>query len=211
MLKRIQRILNNLSTHISLYQFFSGGLATVGGLVVYCMARANDWIKGYGALGIFFAVIIGMLVIVLMCLVVVHIRYKWFYAEAVRGWERRVQNINPLDNDFNAVRIKISDLVHPVTRKILNKKFTDCELIGPENIIFSDTSGNSAVWKVKFGNCNLIVFDPKKITSMAMANFVVIENPNIFRGEIWNCNIFIPPNLLDTFKKMGMTPLTCEN
>lgn len=48
--------------------------------------------------------------------------------------------INPLDPMFTARRLRIVDLAPPVGAFIDNKTFTDCEIIGPANVMFAGCS-----------------------------------------------------------------------
>jgi hypothetical protein len=48
--------------------------------------------------------------------------------------------INPLDNMFTGRRLRLVDLAPPVGAFIENRTFTDCEIIGPANVMFEGCS-----------------------------------------------------------------------
>lgn len=48
--------------------------------------------------------------------------------------------INPLARTFERVRIRVTDLSPPLGNIIANKSFTDCDIIGPANVVFFECS-----------------------------------------------------------------------
>ncbi len=129
-------------------------------------------------------------------------KYMWVLAGATIKWQEQVSSINPLDTEFTKQRIKIQDLAHPINKEIRNKKFTDCELIGPANVLFQD----AVVHDPAFRDCEVVVF--REGIQMHSNNLIVFIQPNITRGTISNCTIYISPNLVTTFTQMGANIIT---
>lgn len=114
-------------------------------------------------------------------------------AQAISKWQSEVDQINPLDEEFNRKRIDILSFKHPISNRIEGKIFSNCQLIGPCNIIFSGSRASH----VTFTNCDLITINTKTV----LYNCVLFDNISIFGGEIVNCTIFIPPNMVESFKQ----------
>lgn len=76
----------------------------------------------------------------LILLLVAWFRQAWVKASAVRAWkDRQTDNINPLDSEFVKKRIRLGDLASPINNTISDKRFIDCEIIGPVNVVLSGT------------------------------------------------------------------------
>jgi len=43
--------------------------------------------------------------------------------------------IDPMQSVFERKRILITDLLPPIGRSIVGKSFTDCEIVGPANVV----------------------------------------------------------------------------
>jgi hypothetical protein len=68
---------------------------------------------------------------------------------------------DPMDDIFQNKRIKITDLVNPYDQVVMNKKFINCELIGPANIFIVFTNA-------KFANNNFDKSDAVEIRDNAL-------------------------------------------
>src|SRR5262249_28919652 len=123
------------------------------------------------------------------------LRERWAYASATNKWKKDVHGINPLEREFNKLIIKISDLAHPMTKKIAGKRFIDCELIGPATFY----AVNGSMTNVGFIDCDIVVLHP----TAHLANVIVLEDVEVISGKIYNCTIYIPQGDIPTFKKMG--------
>jgi hypothetical protein len=186
------RIANNWTRIVSL-----GG----GAAMIY-LSTITGWLSALGAAGIFGASVLTVIVIWLgiAAAQVLRIKVRTQKAEldAFNKWKEQVSQINPLSSNYNGIRIAINDLVHPIRRSIENKTFTDCELIGPSNLVLI---GNGNYVNVEFNNCYIVVLKPAD--RILMHNAVRLSNVNIFRSAIWNATIFISGRDVKTFAAMG--------
>lgn len=129
-------------------------------------------------------------------------RKKFAESAAIARWSEKVDAVNPLDTAFNNKRISVSDLANPITRRISGKKFTECELVGPANLVLLN---NIRVFGVGFGECDVVVGRD----NVYIANAIAAEDIQVVGGMIYRCTIIIPPNLVSTFSAMpGVTFLT---
>ena len=102
-------------------------------------------------------------------------------AAAIERWKEKVDSFNPLDPEFTRKRIKILDLMHPVSQKIERKRLIDCELIGPANIVFTGTSKNKAALSgVSFYNCEVVVAKENSF----IQNVAIMEDVEMIGGSI---------------------------
>lgn len=161
-------------------------------------ASAMEIFKQYAplswiAVGLFFG---GCFVLVYYILQLA-LRYKT-ERDLMQNYKERNTSVNPLDDNFNKLRIKIADLAHPLTKKIENKKFINCQLIGPANIVMM---GRGNLDSVAFLACDVIVIKEQS----NIHNVIPLENVVIIGGEISNCTIYIVKQQADQFKLMGAT------
>jgi MFS family permease len=199
--KRLQRFLEILSTHISLWQALGlGGLLTGGALSAW-FATASMWLDGYGPIGWWYAVLIGAVLGLLVGIAGALLRYVVILGGATRKWSETVDRINPLDPQYNRQRINLADLAHPVSRRISNKTFVDCDLIGPVNLLLMQ---NIHLTEMGFVDCDIVVAKP----NTPIRNVIGVENITLLRGRIYRCVIVIPPVLVSTFQEMGATFIT---
>ena len=119
-------------------------------------------------------------------------------AGAVEKWKEQTDAVNPLDTEFHRMRIKIADLAHPVSKRVSNKRFIDCQLMGPSNLIII---GKTSISNMDFTNCDLVVVNNKKATPIN--NALLIEECQIIGGEIISCTIYIPPEMINLFRGFG--------
>jgi hypothetical protein len=116
-------------------------------------------------------------------------------------WRDRVDAVNPLALEFTRQRIRLQDIANPITKRIANKQFIDCELLGPANIVASKNSKLSGIGMV---NCDFIVMQP----DTPVHNVIVIEDTTIFGGHLLQCTVFVPPVLVKSFAEMGVKFVT---
>lgn len=208
MFEVFQKWLDRTESRISLASFIwmGSGMITLGGIGAY-VGILTSWINAYGAFGWLCSALFLMFSSALLVLLIAHVRLKWNTASATRKWQEEVSYINPLETEFSKKRINIQDLAHPITNKISDKKFTNCQLIGPANIIFS--GGQGMMYNTEFINCELVVMKDR-IPNLQYENFVFLDKCSIVGGEVINCVLFIPLAKLNDFKNMGLKPLSFE-
>src|SRR5262249_41363838 len=154
--KRLQDWSNEFTTHITPWRALGlGSIVAVAALTGF-IANATYWIQPLGPIAYWVAALLAMYIATLIVNGFAKLRVSWHSAAAIDKWKSDVATINPLDKEFNRIRIKWSDLVHPITNRIKNKTFVDCELIGPANIgpMSSDFSD------CHFYNCDVVVVYP---------------------------------------------------
>ena len=111
-------------------------------------------------------------------------------------WQEAVNLFNPLAADFNRLRIRISELADPVTNRIADKVLTNCDLIGPANIVFLS---RCQLTRVGFINCDVIAARPDTVVQ----NAVGMEGVTMTGGRIANATIIVQENMIPTFAAMG--------
>ncbi len=119
-------------------------------------------------------------------------------AVAVEKWKERVDDVNPLAPEFHTKRLRVSDIAHPITRRIARKRFIDCELMGPANLLFHQNVHATGVMMM---NCDLVVVNG--MAGLPVFNVIVVEDVTILNGTIGLCTLFIPPGLVPQFAAMG--------
>lgn len=85
----------------------------------------------------------------LLCMAIVYAlagwgRGVWVTANIRNRFYRQSDRFNPLDTIFQRQRIDITDLCNPMEQVVKGKKFLDCEMIGPANILFLYSAPGSA-------------------------------------------------------------------
>jgi len=198
MWNRVQRFAEILTTHIQLWQWFGlGGVLTVGAVTAF-IARATDWVAAYGPIGWWGAALAAMLVATLIGMGIARLALWLAYRSAVDKWKQSVDGVNPLSPQFQGLRLRISDIAHPITHKVENKRFLDCEIIGPANLLLT---GNGVWQDSSFLDCNIVPLRNK--VRITLANFIIMDAVHVINCKLWNCVLFMPPQVVPEFEKMG--------
>lgn len=166
-----------------------------GGGMSY-LATLTAWASAAGPLGIG---VIGLTTALLTNLLLAwaqakraQARERNVLAEITQNWVTKSDVINPLNPEFHRVRINISELRHPVYPVIERKRFIDCQLVGPANLVINGGSITSAA----FSNCDLVLVKE----NAKVMNAVMLDNCQIYGGELVNVTIIIQPRMLQSFK-----------
>jgi hypothetical protein len=164
--------------------------------------KASAWLNVYGPIAWWSASLGGALIIVLLFWCTGKARYVWVMSSAATKWKEKVSSINPLDNIFTGLRIKISDFSPPLRNFLIrNKTFVDCELCGPGVVAFN---GNSTLNNPHFQDCDFV-----KIKDTAtISNALFFDNITITRGTLFNLTVLIPETLYNTIPTTGLNWLT---
>lgn len=110
-------------------------------------------------------------------------------AEAIGNWRVVVDTINPLDTEFHKKKIKLTDMIHPGTKSISRKSFTNCQIIGPINIfMYSHITMND----ITFNRCDFIA--TKELFSASC--ITTVEYTTFLQCEFIDCTIFAPPGIV---------------
>lgn len=163
------------------------------GAVTGYLSSSVAWIsQNLGAFGFVAIGILSFLLTSLSLALVGVFREKLALASAARTWNLVVDRINPLHTAFQGERIRISDIAHPVTKRIKGKGFTNCEFHGPDNIAIA----GGILSGVTFSNCDFVIIKENVIVN----NVKVFENCQIIGGRIWNCTVFLTQEIIDELK-----------
>jgi hypothetical protein len=117
------------------------------------------------------------------------VRLNWAQATATEKWKERVDTINPLEDTFRGQRIRLADLVSPVTGEIGDKTFVDCELLGPINLaVMASQPGSGSMQHVSFYSCDWVVTRE----GAKLFNAVALRDCNLLRGKVHKVTFFMP-------------------
>ena len=113
--------------------------------------------------------------------------------------------MNPLAPEFTRQRIRLADIAHPVTNRIRNKRFVDCDLLGPATIVLSSTRPSGFQMNgTGLGNCDIVVTTQRPFIN----NVIVLEDVHIIGGDILKCTVYIHPSMVDLFDLPGANFVT---
>jgi len=166
------------------------------GVITGWLSGGVEWISQFGWFGWWISFLIGTLLSALCLAALAWMWSLWSNTRARRKWSQQTDQINPLDPEFTRRRIKLIDLANPLSRRIVRKKFIDCELMGPANLVVIGASSFNAV---AFQNCDIVVLREDG----QIANVIGLEQVDVLGGSIWQCTLFIRPALVPAFKEMG--------
>jgi hypothetical protein len=204
MRERLAKIFERATSRLDTAGYIWTGFTLVSTFVTAHFASANNWIASFGAIGYWSAGLLGGLVVALIGLVIARIRLWWLTGGAIDKWKKDVSSVNPLDDQFTKLRLRLSDLAHPITKKISNKTLVNCELMGPANVI---VTGNGGFNSAAFMNCDIVVLRPPP-PEIPVHNCIVLDNVHVIGGSIWNVTLLIPREMVHTFENMGAKILT---
>lgn len=187
MWERVQKFFDRFESRWSLLSLFIASGAA--GVVTGWIASGAEWVNQYGRLGWWSAFLLGFAISAWGLAGISWARSQWTKGSAIRKWKEDVSSFNPLDSEFTKLRMRISDLVNPITQRIADKRLTDCELIGPANVAFL---GVGNMYGTTFMNCDVVAVRADAL----IRNVVVFENVEIVRGRLFNCTVFVPPAVL---------------
>lgn len=128
-----------------------------------------------------------------------------FQLAAIRKeWRDKIENINPLDENFHGKRISIASLATPFINTIDNKSFSDCDLVGPATVIVTGERGS--VIGNGFFECVFVTLRPRPILSGR--SIIFIRNCHIINCRLIGCIVLVQHNAVEAFRQQGMVPVT---
>ena len=196
----VDRFVDRIGYWYGAYSVLAGG--SVVGLTAGWIASYSSWMKKFGAIGWFMTGLISFLLFALAALCLAAARQKWVSTSVTLRWNEKVDNFNPLERDFQRKRMKFHDLASPMGRNVTGKRIRDCELIGPANVfIYRDVELHSN----KFDSCVFVVLWPDADGKLLTGDAVILEATKIDDSVICGVTIMIPPQLVPTFREMGVT------
>jgi hypothetical protein len=191
--ERLDKWTNRVSSAYTLWPLIPVG--AMSGLVAYLSAGVN-WINQMGAFG---WALVGVLTFAILSASLLGFsvaKEKWTHAKIARDKAAPSDSVNPLESEFTKRRIRLSDMVRPSTQRIVDKTFTDCQLLGPMMIspVFG-TEFNGTT----FVNCNWVVVKPGLIY-----NVIGLERVKVRGGDLSDVTILVPEDGLEMIRALGV-------
>ncbi len=192
---RFSRFLDRLESRIALFTLFGGGavVSVIGGLI----ASATVWLEPYAPFAYFLASIITGIAFAILLWVALKVRDQWIAGTFRKQWLKQADSVNPLDLEFQRKQISLIEIIDKSTRTIKNKKFTDCNLIGPANIMLYR---GCTFFDISFVNCDFVCVYSKNKKSALIYNVIPLDHVKIQGGSLVNCTIFVSQDELNLFK-----------
>jgi hypothetical protein len=161
------------------------------GVLAAYLSRGVAAINAYGPFGWLMAGLVAFLLSAVAIYAAALAFDRFSAALARRKWARDVDSVNPLDVEFNRKRLKLEDLVHPASGRIVRKRFVECQLLGPANIIMM---GQGFMNGTGFVNCDIVIHrDP-----VFIYNAIVLQDVEVIGGEIIKCTVYITQEMFDS-------------
>lgn len=165
--------------------------ASIGGALMAWLSTTVETVNRFGAFGWASVGLVAFLIIAVGLAAIGFCREKVAFARATQNWNVKVDKVNPLRQTFENERLSVGDLSHPITKRVIRKTFRNCEIFGPQNILFTGCSLN----KVSYYNCDFVII----VDSFQFMNARIFENCQLIDTEIWDCTIFAPQEMYDNF------------
>jgi hypothetical protein len=193
MWEKVQKLLDRIESRWALWGLLGGGgIVTVAGS---WLASSSAWLHQYGPYAWLVAGLLCGLLFAGIFSLLAWSRIKLAHAAAVRKWTNQVAStVNPLEREYHKKRILWSDLVHPVSRQIEQKQFTDCELIGPINIMLL---ADIEMSHVTYMNCDFVLVSDEVLAY----NTIGLSGIVMRGGSVSSTTFFIHPRNLEPFKR----------
>jgi hypothetical protein len=189
----------------NLLTFWPLAPAGVIGVMLGYFSTGIAWINQFGAFGWLAVGVLGFVLTAVGMLAVALAWEKWATAKATIKWQKDVDQFNPLDTEFTRRRMRVQELAHPITRRIIGKRIIECELFGPATIVLR---GRTRLDDSTFLNCDFMILKDDAITHNYPIMFI---DCTILETEISNCTVLINQELYDsTFASMGLASITYE-
>jgi hypothetical protein len=187
-LGRLNRILESISAHLTLYTAF--GIGTAVSVLIAWAAHATEQLKPYAPFSWAFGALVGALFFAALFWLVSKGRSLWISSTITRTFHQiKAPTTNPLEPVFQTQRINISELASPVNRLIANKTFMDCEIIGPANLILAATHpGGGSMNQCNFINCVAVGVRDRGAVPFGL----FLQDCTFLRCRLFGVVLFIP-------------------
>jgi hypothetical protein len=197
MWEKLQKFLDRAESRYSLWQAFkAASILGSGGALSGILSSTVAQISRYGWFGWWSAFLVGCVLTASAMALFATFKLRLAQAGIVNKWKDQVDSVNPLDSEFFKKRIKLLDLTHPLTRKITHKRFTDCQLVGPANLLIMS---NNTLSHISFQNCDYIVTKRE----LFLYNAIGLDHVTVIGGEIIDATIFLHPDALGLMEQSG--------
>ena len=192
----IEKWSGRASNAYTLWPLLPVGIAS--GMMVY-LSTGVTWISQFGAFGWATTGILSFLVLSGATFLAGAAREKFVYAKIAREKAAPGDSVNPIEREFTKKRINLIDLVRPSTSYIKDKTFTDCQLIGPMNVILDGVTISGS----GFINCNWAVVK----SNITIFNAVALTNVTIRGGDISDLTILVPEGGIEMLRQFPVSPI----
>lgn len=207
MWERLQKLLDRVESRYALYLAATarGGTVVGVGAVSGMLSSGVAWLNQFGWFGWWAAFLLGAFLTSVVFALLAWTRNQLASARAKTKWSESVSDFNPLDADFSKKRLLLSGLVDPITNAITGKNFTNCDLIGPINLVLSD---KVYIMNSQFRECDMVMV---KVGEMVF-NCSNLEDTNINKCRIYKATLFITEAMAHgDFSAPGMQPVIGMN
>ncbi|MXP15027.1 hypothetical protein GRI44_09735 [Altererythrobacter confluentis] len=187
MLQKFNKFFTDLSAHVSLVALIVGSAAFAVGWG--WAASASETIAAFGPLGWVTAATLGAGLFVLLAIGFAHARQRLVRTSIERQFFQSPERINPVDQEFTRKRIKFSDLASPITERVEGKRFVECEIIGPVNVVMlASHNGAGAIRNCELSSvCAILVKD-----GVPSINTLVLQDCEFIRCKIHQVTLLFP-------------------
>jgi len=132
------------------------------------IAKASDWLAGYGPISWVICGLLGGLIFSFTWFAIASGMERYQRSRTLKAFKRpEIDGINPLDAVFIKHRIDINAFKNPLPNEsVKDKTFVDCELVGPAVIFFLGAANlNNVAWM----NCDFVAVDDNKMVQNVIA------------------------------------------
>jgi hypothetical protein len=164
-------LLGKIANYWDVISAVSSWLWTItGGVMTAWATRAAGVFSQFAPFSWVVAGLLGALIAALSGLLIAYLRYLLIKAKAYSDWSKKdTEGVNPIDLEFHKRRIHITDIANPFSRIISGKRFIDCELMGPCNIVLGP---NIKLMGISFMDCDVVVTNA---SSVPLFNKIAIQ------------------------------------
>ncbi|QGY80817.1 hypothetical protein [Sphingorhabdus lacus] len=135
-MEKIKKSLGSGVTRLSeIVTFWTALPAGAVALMSGYLSSGVSWIAALGPFGVFSAGLMGFFLSSLGLAAITKNRLWRLQVDTAKRLIGESSPFDPMESIFVDKRIKIADLINPYDQIIIGKKFINCELIGPANII----------------------------------------------------------------------------
>ena len=159
------------------------------------LAAVKDWVWNVGPIGWVLAFFAGLILTLLMMWLYEVVASRGDMRKAVRAVANRPSGVNILAPEFRDQRIGVSDFFNVFLLPNAGKTFTNCEMIGPGDVLLRNTT---MLAPMRFHDCQFVLVRPDRpISSVA-----VFDNCRFLGGAFVKCTFFIDAAMLMTLRQM---------
>jgi hypothetical protein len=183
---------------VSIWPQLLSAFIAAGGATYF--SSITNWAQDIGGLGVWILITAAFL---LTYLSITLVRYQNAKRKVLESQASLIDKLhaditpmNAIESSYSKVKIKIADLNNPIKNSIQNKTFTNCQVLGPANVLLL---GSSNVINCEFINCDFVVIR----NNITIYNVIVLKDISFINCELTQLTFYIP---LDAISKFSNTP-----